>query len=483
MLKNDKDITCRSLVGDQWEDCGHFDDVLDKFTNQPFARVAIADENLVQRAISAARHSFDNGFIEPYHRYNILMRAAEITEERTGEIVERMISETGFTRQECQMDVSRTAQTFKVSAEEAKRVIGEIVPIHAAPGQSSDRMAYTVRDPIGVVCAITPFNSPFNTVCHKIAPALAAGNSVVLKPATYTPLSAVAICQILLDAGLPAGWLNLVHGGGRTVGRWLLESQDVNYYTFTGSTEVGRDIQSRAGLRRTQMELGNISGTIVCADANLEHAVSRCVSSSFRKAGQICTSVQRLVVERSIFNVFTEQLANETSKLVAGNPHDSGTNVGPMISPQECSRASEWVSEAVAGGADLVVSGVSEKSVMLPTILAGVTTGMKVFNDEIFAPVVSITPFDEVMEAINIVNDTPFGLAAGIFTSNLDKAMRAARKVRVGAFHINDTSSSRVDLMPYGGVKSSGFGLEGPKYAIRDMTEERLISVAMTQKY
>jgi len=351
-----------------------------------------------------------------------------------------------------------------------------MIPVQGAPGQDPRKLAFTLRMPLGVVCAITPFNSPLNTVAHKVAPALAAGNAVVLKPASYVPLTALALCEILLEAGTPPGFLNVVFGGAE-VGTWLLEDQRIRFYTFTGSTGVGRIIQRHAGLRRTQLELGNISATIVCADANLKLAAERCVGASFRKAGQVCTSVQRILVERPLLERFGEDIRSLAVSLAAGDPRLPGTFVGPMIDEREAVRAETWVHEAVAGGARLILGGQRQRAVLAPTILTDVTASMRVVCDEIFAPVISLLPFDSFDQAIDIANDTPFGLAVGVFTSDVTRALEAARRLEMGSIHINDTSSSRVDLMPYGGVKDSGFGQEGPKYAIRDMTEERLVTL------
>jgi succinate-semialdehyde dehydrogenase/glutarate-semialdehyde dehydrogenase len=330
--------------------------------------------------------------------------------------------------------------------------------------------------PVGVVCAITPFNSPLNTVAHKVGPALAAGNSVVLKPATQTPLTAAILCEVLMEAGVPPGFLNLVQGEGPEVGEWLLQEQQVAFYTFTGSTRVGAIIQRAIGLRRSQLELGSISATIVCEDADLSRAVPRCVNASFRKAGQVCTSVQRLYVQRSILDGFVASLVDATTKARVGDPMDPATLVGPMISEREAERAASWVSEAVEQGARLMCGGKREGALFFPTILVDVTASMRVMCNEVFAPVISILPYDSLDAVFAEINSTPYGLAAGIFTTNVNTAMQAARQLQVGTIHVNETSSSRVDVMPYGGVKESGFGREGPKYAIQEMTEERLVT-------
>jgi acyl-CoA reductase-like NAD-dependent aldehyde dehydrogenase len=337
-------------------------------------------------------------------------------------------------------------------------------------------MAFTIRVPRGVVCGITAFNSPLNMICHKVAPALASGNTVVMKPSELTPLSPTRLFELLLEAGFPPGHLNLVHGPGPEIGEWLVENQDINFYTFTGSARVGALIRERTGFRPVLLELGSISPTIVCEDADLDRAAARCVASAFRRAGQVCTSTQRLFVQRDIEADFRDRLKKGVSALQVGDPRDLRTDVGPMISEREASRAESWVQEALAGGATLVHGGGREGAVLHPTILANVDPRMRVVCEEIFAPVVSIIPYGTLDEAIAQANATPFGLAAGIFSKDITRAMAAARRLHVGLVHVNDASSSRVDLIPFGGVKQSGSGREGPKYAMQEMTEERLVT-------
>lgn len=465
------------LIAGEWIEAAATEPVLDKFSGAEVARLGVADEAQTAAAVRAARAAFAAGPLHPYRRYEILTEAAGLLKARKDEIVEALLAETGFTLSDAQNDFGRAMQTIAQSAEEAKRIVGEMIPIQGAPGQHQDRLAFTIRMPVGVVCAITPFNSPLNTVMHKVAPAIAAGNTVVLKPATYTPMCAVILCEALQAAGLPAGHLNLVNGGGDTVGRWLLENPDVDYYTFTGSTRVGKIIQQAAGLRRTQLELGNISSTIICDDAALETAAAKCVAAGFRKAGQVCTSVQRILVHEAILDRFSELLVAKTRALKVGDPHKPDTDIGPLIAEKEAVRAERWVQEAAEAGAEIVTGGTREGPVLQPTILRNVDSRMRVVCEEIFAPVLSLCPVGSVDEAIDIANDTPFGLAGGIFTNDVTRALSAIRRMRMGNVHVNDTSSSRVDLSPYGGLKESGFGREGPRFAIHDMTEERFITI------
>jgi succinate-semialdehyde dehydrogenase/glutarate-semialdehyde dehydrogenase len=466
----------RLFIGGKWlEGNGRFA-VLDKFSRKEVAEAHVADKELVDRAVEAARAAFCAGEIPIPERYGILMRAATILERRRDEIVDVMVTETGFTASDNLGDLTRCIQTLQTSAEEAKRLNGEIVPIDAAPGHAGE-MAFTLRVPLGVVAAITPFNSPLNTVTHKVAPAIAAGNSVVLKPASYTPLTACLLAEVFEEAGLPAGWLNIVHGPGSQTGRFLCENSDIRFYAFTGGGPAGAAIQRAAGLRRTQMELGNISSTIVCEDANLEKAAALSARAAFRKAGQVCVSVQRLLVHRKVVDAFAEKLVTHAGKMQAGDPRDAGTSVGPMIDLSEAERAEAWVKEATSAGAKVLLGGKRNNSVFSPTVLSGVTGAMKVVKEEIFAPVVSLSTFESFDDVIKAVNDSPYGLSAGIFTRDIDRALRAARQVEVGLFNINNTSANRADLMPYGGSKASGFGREGPRAAIREMTDERLVTI------
>jgi succinate-semialdehyde dehydrogenase/glutarate-semialdehyde dehydrogenase len=352
-----------------------------------------------------------------------------------------------------------------------------VIPLAGAPQQGA-RIGFTLRVPLGVVLAITPFNSPLNTVAHKIAPAFAAGNAVALKPSSSTPMTACLLAEALLDAGMPRGFLSVIHGSSQVAG-WLIDDARVRFIAFTGSTEVGRAIQQSAGLRRTQMELGSIAFTIVCDDARLESALTKVVNAGYRKAGQVCTSVQMLLVHDSIVDEVSARLAALVQALPYGDPRDPKTVVGPLISEADAVRIDAWIQEALARGAKRLAGGERKASVVPPTLLAGVDDSMKVGCREIFGPVVCILAFRTLDEAIARVNATPFGLATGVFTNRLDDALAAARRLEVGGVHINETSSSRVDMMPYGGSKDSGFGREGPRYAVHEMTEERMVTITM----
>jgi len=467
----------RLLIDGQWQ-AGTAPplDVLDKYSGAVIGTLECAGREQVAAAVTAAAQSFQHAPLDPQERYLRLQQTARLVERHRDELAGLITAEGGLPIADALTEVSRAVQTCIVSAEEGKRLVGEMVPIDAAPGQSH-RMAFTIRAPRGVVCGITAFNSPLNMICHKVAPALASGNTVVMKPSEMAPLTAVRFFELLLEAGFPPGHLNLLHGRGADVGSWLVENTGIDFYTFTGSARAGTWIRERVGLRPIVLELGSISPTIVCEDANLERAAARCAASAFRRAGQVCTSTQRLIVHRAVEPEMRERLRAAAAALRVGDPRDPATDVGPMISEQEAARAEAWVRDAVAAGATLVHGGTRQGAVLHPTILADVHPCMRVVCEEIFAPVVSIVPYDQFDDAIAQANATPFGLAAGIFTKDIGRAMAAARRLAVGLLHVNDASSSRVDLMPFGGVKQSGLGREGPKYAMQEMTEERLITL------
>lgn len=465
------------LIGGRWVDGESTQPLTDKYHGREYARMAVASPAQVDQAVDGALAGFRESTLSPYERYRILLEAARVIESRRNRLIELMRDEAGFTHADGDNEVRRCVQTLELSAEEGKHLAGELVPMQAAAGVKN-RLGYTLRVPRGVVCAITPFNSPLNTLAHKVGPAIAGGNAVVIKPSNVTPLSAVELCKALIDAGLPANLLALVHGSGSAIGRQLLADARIAFYAFTGSTQVGREIQQAAGLRGMQLELGSIASTIVCADADVDMAIPKIVNAGFRKAGQVCTSVQRLFVARAIADTFIPKFVEAVKATPCGDPADSRTVIGPMISLQHAQRAESWVREAVENGARVLTGGKREGTVFEPTVLHGVRDSMKVVCQEIFAPVVSIIEFDRIEEAVAGANASDFGLAAGLFTSDLKTALRTAQQLAFGGVHINEASSARIDAMPFGGVKDSGFGREGPAWAIREMTEERLVTVA-----
>lgn len=470
--------TARNLIDGRWVEGGAPFDVFDKFSGATLGQGWAATREQVDQAVAAARRSFNEKPLNPAERYTILMKVAELLGQHRDELAGLIVGESGIPWKDAFNEVGRAMETFRVSAEEGKRLTGEIVPIDGAPDQAN-RMAWTIRTPRGVVGAITSFNSPLNMVAHKVAPALAAGNTVVFKPPAATPFSATRLFELMLEAGLPPAHANLLHGSGAEVGQQLIEHPGLDFFTFTGSTPVGKRIRAARGMGPVALELGSISATIVCADADFKKAAVRVAQSGFRRMGQMCTSTQRLFVERSALEAFLPLLVEQASALKVGDPWAKETDVGPMISEKEAARAQTWVEDAVAQGAKVLLGGKRDGAVLPPTILTDVTPAMRVMCEEIFAPVLSVIPYDSFDEAVEAVNSVPFGLAAGLFTSNLNRAIEGSRRLHVGVVHINEPSSSRVDLMPFGGVKDSGVGQEGPRYAMREMTEERLVTVSL----
>lgn len=468
-------LQIRMLLGDTWVDGeGPVQDVTDKFLLSTFARLPASAPAQIARMIDIAQAAHETDTLTPYDRGRILDRVAHLLDERRDDFLRVMQLETGYTTADCIAEITRTVETLRLSAEEARRLSGDVIPVAGAAGQGK-RVAFTIRVPLGIVLAVTPFNAPLNTVTHKIAPALGAGNTVILKPAGQTPRTACLLAQCFLDGGLPAGHLQVFHGGGPAVSATMADDR-VRYIAFTGSTEVGRIIQSQAGLRRTQMELGSIAFTLIAEDADLEDALPKVVAAGYRKAGQVCTSVQILMVHENLAGTVEDRMSAMVRALVHGDPAQPGCMTGPLISIADAERVEAWVQEAQAKGARLLAGGQREGAVVAPTLLADVTPDMNVGCREIFGPVICIEAFSDFEAALARVNGTPYGLATGVFTNDLGKAFAAARQLKVGGVHVNQTSSSRLDMMPYGGSKDSGFGREGPGYAMHEMTEERVIS-------
>lgn len=461
-------------INGKWIDTEDTLEVLDKYSQKPFAKVSKASENDVDLAISSALEAFEIKNLSPYDRYKILQKSSELLLANKEDLAKTIVLEAGKPLKQARSEIDRSAQTFLIAAEEAKRIHGEGVPVEAAPG-SENRLAFTIKVPVGVVGAISPFNFPLNLVAHKVAPALAAGNAVVLKPASKTPISALKLAKILKEAGLPAGLLQIVVGSGSTVGKLMMEDERIALYTFTGSAKVGLQLKQETGLNRLILELGNNSPVIVDKEADLDHAAKTLAGQSFAFAGQVCISVQRIYVHETIKDIFLEKLISEINQLQVGDPNDPETDIGPMIDVKEAERAEKWIQEAVEKGAKIAIGGQREGALLKPTILTNVEPQYRVVCEEVFAPIVSVIPFYDLDECIREVNQSDYGLQGGIFTQNLDTAFYAAKNVEVGGFMINDGSQYRVDLMPYGGVKDSGNGKEGPKYSIEEMTEERLI--------
>jgi acyl-CoA reductase-like NAD-dependent aldehyde dehydrogenase len=407
-------------------------------------------------------------------RSTILRHAYDKLLERRDDMALAVSSETGKPIKEARIEVERAAITLLFAAEEAHRLHGEVVPMDASPS-GKGRWAMTVREPLGVIAAITPFNFPLNLAMHKIGPALAGGNTVVHKPASTTPISAVKMAGIFAECGLPKGALNVITGPGGAIGDMLVFDPRVAMITFTGSVDVGLRIRNLAGMKRVTLELGSNSAVIIEDDGNIEEAVGRCVAGSFAHSGQVCISVQRIFVQRKVRDEFLDRFVEGARKLHIGHPLDPATDISSLITVGEAERVEHWIGEAVGRGAKLMTGGDRHRATIEPAILADVPAEVSLSCREAFGPVVGVNAYDTLDDAIARVNDSQYGLQAGIYTRDIQKAFRAARQVHVGGFMINEVPQYRVDQMPYGGVKLSGTGREGPKYAIEEMTEPKLV--------
>jgi acyl-CoA reductase-like NAD-dependent aldehyde dehydrogenase len=457
--------------------------VIDKFSGETIGEVPLASEADVEAAVTAARAAFEDWSRTPAHRRAAVLRAAaDLIARRRDELARTIAREAGKAWKHAVAEVSRSVETFTFAAEEAKRIHGETIPMDASVA-GEHRVGFYLRMPLGVVAAITPFNFPLNLVAHKVAPALAAGNTVVLKPAEETPLTAEALGAILTEAGLPPGALRLVHGEGPTTGEALVRHPVPAKISFTGSPPVGRLITQMAGLKRVTLELGNNSGTIVEPDADLAAAVPRCVTSAFANAGQVCISLQRLYVHQAIAAPFTEAFVHATEALQVGNPLDPACDVGPLVSDEAADRAERWIREAVGEGARVLTGGRREGRLLWPTVLVDTRPDMKVMCQEAFAPLVSIVTYRDFDEALRMLGDSPYGLQAGVYTNDIAKAFEAVRRLDVGGVMINDTSIYRADHMPYGGNRMSGIGREGVRFAIEEMTSLRMVCFNLAPRH
>lgn len=463
-------------IGGEWVKTDSYIPVYHKYTGECIAKIAKAQQHHVSDAVEKATKTFKSDTLTPFQRYKILLKASELMEARRDEMELSLIREVGKTRKDAMNELDRTINTLRLSAEEAKKIHGEMIPLQATEG-SENRLGFTIRVPKGVIGAITPFNYPLLLSTHKIAPAIAAGNTLVVKPATVTPIATFMLLEVLEEAGLPKGYINIVTGAGSEVGEWLLDEERIAMYTFTGSGEVGRHIKERSGMRPVALELGNNSPNIVHLDADLELAARQTAARSFHNAGQACIAVQRIYVHEDVFQQFTDLYIQEVKQLKVGDPEDPTTDVGPMISEKEASRTEEWVQEAISQGAKSLLPVKREGALFYPAVLVDTKPEMKVVCREVFAPVVTIIPYRDLDDAFAQANNSDYGLQAGIFTRDLNIAMKAARVLEYGGVVINDVSTYRNDVMPYGGVKNSGLGKEGPRYAVEEMTEERMVVI------
>jgi acyl-CoA reductase-like NAD-dependent aldehyde dehydrogenase len=465
------------FIDGQWVAAGPLMEVKNKYNGQTVASLPTARREDVDAAIAAAQRAAQVMADMPaYKRAEILFKTASLLRERSEDLAKTIAAEAGKALKFARAEVDRAISTFTIASEEAKRLHGETFPLDAVPS-GEGYFGFWVRRPVGVIAAISPFNFPLNLVAHKVAPALASGNALVLKPATTTPLAAVKLCQALQDAGLPAGAINLVVGSGGTVGEWLTTDPRVDKITFTGSPDVGRHILSVAGIKKVTLELGNTSPVVIAPDADLDFVAKRCAVGAYYNSGQVCISVQRIYSQKQVYELFSEKFVKATEAMVVGDPLDERVDVGPMIDSKEVDRIESWVREAQASGAKVVTGGKRDGTVYYPTVLTDVKPDMKVIAEETFAPVASVISCDDFEESLRQANDTKFGLQVGVFTKDIDRVLKAIKRLNFGGVIINDTPNFRADHMPYGGNRQSGLGREGVKFAMEEMTNIQMVAI------
>ncbi|MGG1554155.1 aldehyde dehydrogenase family protein [Paenibacillus ferrarius] len=463
-------------IGGRWLEAREHRPLYAPYSGAHLADVAYADSAEVEQALAAAEAARPLMARMPAHeRAAILERLAALIRANVERCAELIALEAAKPIATAKLEVERTIATYKFAAEEAKRIHGETIPLDAAPG-GEGRIAYTMRQPLGVVAAITPFNFPMNLVAHKVGPAIAAGNTIVLKPAGQTPLTALLLAELLEQAGLPAGALNVVTGSGSLIGDLLVTDARVKAVTFTGSPEVGIAIRGKAGLRRVTLELGSNSALLVDQGVDVDAMIARAVTGAFSFAGQVCISIQRIYVHEALFDTFVQKFVAQTAKLRLGDPLDPATDVSALISARDAERALAWIAEAEQHGAVVAAGNRRDGNVVAPTVLLHAPASTRVACQEAFAPIVLINRIASIEEGISLVNDSRYGLQAGVYTNDLRTAFAAAEALEVGGVMINDIPTFRVDHMPYGGVKESGTGREGVKYAIEELTELKLVS-------
>jgi len=462
------------LVAGRWVETVTDNPVRNPFNNDVLAEVCLAGEVEVEEAIQGAQSAFAVSRKLPAHARSAALHkiAGELT-ARKEDFSHCLSSESGKPITDARREVGRAITTFTIAAEEAKRIPGEVVPLDITPG-TDHHVGLSRRVPIGPILGITPFNFPLNLVAHKVAPALAVGNPIVLKPAPQTPLTSLLLGEVILQAGLPAGMVSILPCLN-TVAERMVTDERFKMVSFTGSAAVGWMLKGKAGKKRVVLELGGNAGVIIEPDADLDHAADRCAVGGYVYSGQTCISVQRIYAHESVYQTFLDKLIQRVGTLKPGNPADDQTVIGPLIDEGAAKRVEGWVNEAVAGGAKLRVGGKRKGSVVEATVLTDVTPEMKVSCQEVFGPVVTVSPYVKFDDALAGINDSPYGLQAGVFTKDLKKAFQAFRDLDVGTVLINEIPTFRADHMPYGGVKDSGLGREGLRYAIDEMTEIKLL--------
>ena len=466
------------LAAGEWIETGEWDEVRSPYDGTPVGRVAQGDAALVDRAARAAQEAFETADFPQHARAEVLDRAAELVGERIDELGLAIAAEAGKPIKTATVEAQRCVDTLAFSAVEARKLTGGTVPMEAS-ASGAGKLGVMMRVPFGVVGAISPFNFPLNLVAHKLGPAIAAGNAVVLKPAGQTPISALKLAEILAEAGLPEGWLSVIPGPGSEVGNAIVEHELTRALSFTGSAGVGWGIRSKVPHKKVNLELGSNAPLIVHADGDWETAADKAKLHAYSHAGQSCISIQRILVHEDVADGFTERLVANAESLRVGDPLDPETDVGPLITPGDRDRVKEWVEEAVAAGAELLTGGelVDEGRCLAPTLLASPSREAKVWREEIFGPVATIDRYSDFGEALRMANDSKFGLQAGVFSRDIGRGLEAARTLEFGGVLINEVPTFRADQMPYGGVKDSGNTREGPAFAVVELTEERFVTL------
>jgi acyl-CoA reductase-like NAD-dependent aldehyde dehydrogenase len=466
------------LAAGEWQQTGEWAEVPSPYDQSVVGRVAQGDAALANEAIEAAHEAFETEDFPQHQRAAVLDKAAELVREQVEELAQTIAAEAGKPLKTARGEAQRCVDTLTFSATEARKLTGGTVPMEASPA-GIGKLGVMLRVPYGVVGAISPFNFPLNLVAHKLGPAIAAGNSIVLKPAGQTPISALKLARILQEAGLPKGWLSVIPGPGSEVGNAIVESPLTKAITFTGSAPVGWGIRSKVPHKKVNLELGSNAPLIVNDDGDWEAAADKAQIHAFSHAGQSCISIQRILVHEEVADGFKSRLVSNVERLEVGDPLDPSTDVGPLITPGDRDRVKEWIDEAVSRGAELLTGGelVDENRCLAPTLLSHPSRQSKVWCEEIFGPVATIDTFTDFDQALALANDSKFGLQAGVFTRDIAKGLKAAETLEFGGVLINEVPTFRADQMPYGGVKESGNTREGPAFAVHELTEERFITL------
>jgi acyl-CoA reductase-like NAD-dependent aldehyde dehydrogenase len=466
------------LAAGEWAETGEWSEVASPYDGTVVGRVAQGDKALADRAIEAAHDAFEKADFPQHERAAVLDRAAQLASERLEELALSIAAEAGKPLKTARAEAGRCVETLTFSAVEARKLTGGTVPMEASAA-GAGKLGVMLRVPYGVVGAISPFNFPLNLVAHKLGPAIAAGNSVVLKPAGQTPISALNLAHILDEAGLPEGWLSVIPGPGSEVGAAIVEHDLTKAITFTGSSRVGWGIRSDVPHKKVNLELGSNAPLIVHSDGDWESAADKTKLHAFSHAGQSCISIQRILLHEDIADAYIERLVTNTEELIVGDPLDEATDVGPLISPEDRDRVKEWIDKAVSGGAKLLTGGelVDDGRCLAPTLLEAPPRDAEVWREEIFGPVAVIDRYSDFSEALAMANDSRYGLQAGVFTRDMGRGIEAGRTLEFGGVLINEVPTFRADQQPYGGVKDSGNTREGPAFAVYELTEERFVTL------